>query len=93
MQWVQCFVHCLELRNRNWRWIEAARCFFQEKLEWYQHAQKNSVSYSGWAFSGLLTEQGGGGGWGGERGGEKVQTSNDETWQSYTLPKEDSKKL
>ena len=34
-----------------------------------------------------------GGGWGGERGGEKVQTSNDETWQSYTLPKEDSKKL
>ena len=50
MQWVQCFVHCVELRNRNWRWIESARFFFQEKLEWYQHAQKNSGSYSGWAF-------------------------------------------
>ena len=44
-------------------------------------------------FLGYSRNRGAGGGWGGERGGEKVQTSNDETWQSYTLPKEDSKKL
>ena len=43
-----------------------------------------------WATHGIGGE---GVGWGGETGGEKVQTSNDETWHSYTLPKEDPKKL
>ena len=43
-----------------------------------------------WATHGI---GGVGVGWEGETGGEKVQTSNDETWHSYTLPKEHPKKL
>ena len=46
-----------------------------------------------WAFSGLLTD-----GWGGEGGAKRTSptlksVTYDETWHSYTLPKEDAKNI